>query len=177
MKDRDRIEKFTSSAIRGFLDAKIKRQQQAEAAEAVKARHGKDWHSKEYSPTLPVASYPKIPAVSNPPIVKGQQVQTPSVQKVQTPQSVQQVQTPPVQQVEPAPAPIESALIPAPAPAPVSAPAPAFVSATFSPTFLSQSTEPSSFQQFSQQPAVNIPPGPTSIPVSEISSLIPTSVP
>ena len=113
MRDRDYTEKFIFSAIKGFLDAEKKRQERAEAAKArhSRDRHGKEYspskppsqHGKEYSPTSSVALYRKIPAVSNPPIVKGQQVQTLSVQQVQPPQLVQQVQTPPRQQVEPSP--------------------------------------------------------------------------
>ena len=132
MRDRDYTERFTSPAIRGFLDYEAKRKERAEAAEAAeaaKARQSKDRHGrenprplsrqgKEYSPTSPVASYRKVPSVSSMQQVQPpqpvQRVQTPQpvqqvkispMQQVQTPQSVQQFQTPPVQQVEPAPEP------------------------------------------------------------------------
>ena len=152
MKDRDRIKKFTSPAIKNFLKAEKKR---AEAAETAKTRHSKDRHNKdrydkeyspskpsfrhgkEYLPTSSVAPYRKVASVSpmqqQPPVRKSssqsvQHVQTPPVQ-IQTSQSVQQVQIPPVQKVEPPPIQqfqplVELAPEPTPAPAPAPAPAP-----------------------------------------------------
>ena len=191
IRDRVYAEEFTFSAIRGFLDAE-KRSKRAEAAKTAKARQSKDWHGrenprplsrqgKEYSPTSSSASYAKVSSVSNPPIVKVQQV-TPPVQ-VQTP-SMQQIQTTPVQQVEPPPIqqfqpPIE--LAPAFAPAPKSsiepAPKPAVEPAP-EPAPASQSTG----SLLPRQPTVSISSAstyksPTYIPAFEMLSLIPTFAP
>ena len=142
MRDRDYAEKFTFSAIKGFLDNEAKRKKRAEAA---KTWHSRDRHGKEYSPTSSVAPYRKVPSVSpmqqQPPVRKSssqpvQHVQTPSMQQIQTLQPVQHFQTPSVQQVEPSPIqqlqpPVESAPEPAPIPAPIEpAPEPAPAPAT-----------------------------------------------